>query len=39
VTCGRMGALGLKDPVSEELVAGIDNSEEVAGWGSSGMIS
>jgi len=31
MTHGRMGALGLKDPVSEESVAGIDNSEEVAG--------
>jgi len=34
-----MGALGLKDPVLEESVAGIDNSEEVAGWGGSSMIS
>jgi len=33
VTCGRAVACGLKDAISEEGVAGIDSSEEVAGWG------
>jgi hypothetical protein len=39
VTRGRVVACGLKDAVSEEGVAGIDSSEEVTGWGGSGMMS
>lgn len=41
VTRGRAVACGLKDAVSEEgvVTGGIDSSEDVAGWGGSGMMS
>jgi len=34
-----MGASGLKDASFEDVVARIDISEDITGWGGSGMIS